>query len=281
MYASIRRFLVFSLALASQCTAQTKLIPEGWVQGRAPIGSLEEGSELLCANYSRHQWRVETESPDKIAIFDSEQEKSPTVAFPPHFVRTKEMLGKAIEFKAGDGWLIGFDAGEFGGGLWWSNADGSETKPLTGENVQVIVQRRKELLVLTGLAHLSMDQGTIYSYLPANKASQLVRVGDLGSAPGAATFQEDGALLIATERRVLKLMPDNRLRELYRNEDMAFYYPHSIAVDRRGAVFVGMRFYLLRLAPLSEGVYDAAWFVRTGCTKVKIKDFDCICIGES
>lgn len=35
-----------------------------------------------------------------------------------------------------DGWLVGFDAGEFGGGLWWYRQDGkfdvqlSSKKPL-------------------------------------------------------------------------------------------------------------------------------------------------------
>jgi hypothetical protein len=221
------------------------------------------------------------QSSHQIRILDSERETPAKIIFPPHFVRNKEMLGKATVIKAGDGWLIGFNAGEFGGGLWWSNADGSKTKRLSDENVQVMVNRGKEILVLTGLAHLGTDEGSIYSYLPSDHINPLIQVSDLGSAPGAAVLQEDGTLLIATERRILKLSPDNRLQELYRNEDMAFYYPGSIAVDQDGVVFVGMRFYVVRLRPRSDGLYSVVWYVRKGCTKVKIEAYDCICVGDA
>jgi hypothetical protein len=192
------------------------------------------------------------------------------------------MLGRTTVVEAGDGWLVGFNAGEFGGGLWWANADGSQTKPLTGKNVQAIVPRGKDVLVLTGLAHLSMDEGTIYSYDPAiGKTGDFVRIADVGSAPTAATLLDDGTLLFSTHTGVLKLSTDNSISKLYNDENMSLLYPNSIVTDQTGTIFVGMRFYVLRLERRSNGAYGASWFVRSNCTKVKVRDFDCVCTGKS
>jgi hypothetical protein len=278
-YTSLGTLLLVGLAAVLPCPGQTKM-PAGWTETRPPVGSIWQNSELLCANSSRREWRVQ--SSDQVQIIDSAKEKPTKVTFPPNLVRTKDMLGRAILVKAGDGWLIGFNAGEFGGGLWWANADGSQTKPLSGENVQVIAPRGEELLVLTGLAHLSIDKGTVYSYRPGNGTpGAFVRIADLGSAPGAAMLQKNGTLLIATDTRVLKLSSDNRLWELYRSENMGFFYPHSIVADQHDTVFVGMRFYVLCLKRRTDETYDASWFVQSNCTRVKVKDFDCICIGDA
>lgn len=279
MYANILTFLILSLAFNSKSGGLNEGMPEGWVRTQAPAGKIATNNTILCANFSNFKWQFEVQS-GQVRILDSSKEPA-RVDFLPRYVRTKEMVGRARVLRAGDGWLLGFNAGEFGGGLWWLSADGNTTKHLTRENVQAMVVRGKEILVLTGLAHLGMDRGTIYSYLPGDDASPLVLITDLGSAPAAATVLEDGSLLIAAHRRILRLSTDNRLQELYQNENVGIYYPRSIAMDPKGNIFVGTTFYVLQLQPHSEGPYDAAWFMPAACKKIKIKNSECICVGSS
>jgi hypothetical protein len=99
-------------------------------------------NELRCANYSTNEWHVSIDSGKVHVSRSSNPEQS---SFPPHFVRTDQMRGRSVVAKAGDGWLIGFDAGEFGGGLWWSSNDGREKKHLSNENVHAILPRGQEL----------------------------------------------------------------------------------------------------------------------------------------
>jgi hypothetical protein len=60
-----------------------------------------------------------------------------------------------LHFK--NAWLLGYDAGEWGGGLWLTNEDGSETKQILTDNVREMVRLDNGILVLTGLAHMSLD----------------------------------------------------------------------------------------------------------------------------
>jgi hypothetical protein len=275
-------FLAFMSALLGFGQAR---MPDSWVEVRLPPPADwdKENSEAHCANYSKHEWRVEIRPTNKLEVADSAKEKSTgQIAFPPRFVRTKQMVGRTIIVRAGDGWLLGFDAGEFGGGLWWASADGSVTKHLSTKNVHMIIPRGEELLVLTGLAHLVIDEGEVYSFQPAlGGASKFNRIADLGSAPQAATYSKGGAMLISTAKSVMELEPDNRLRKLYEEkEHMPWLYPTSIATDQTGAIFVGMRFYVLRLSPRDSQLYNASWFVPSDCTKTKIQGFDCLCVGN-
>src|SRR5579863_1071603 len=140
-----------SLGLASTLLsipvhAQILTMPTGWIATAEPRGPFEEHSKLMQANYSAHEWRVSVSS-GRLEITDkgNRDHDQAGLMFPPHFHRTKDMIGRAMTARAGGNWLIGFNGGEFGGGLWWASPDGKHTKLLTRENVQAFVQRGKDV----------------------------------------------------------------------------------------------------------------------------------------
>ena len=53
------------------------------------------------------------------------------------------------------GWVLAYDGGEWGGGLWLTNDDGSLTKRIVSDNVRAVVPIDGGILVLSGLAHLA------------------------------------------------------------------------------------------------------------------------------
>jgi hypothetical protein len=233
--------------------------------------------ELRCANNSKDEWHVSIDS-GKIHISRSEEHST----FPPHFIRTDQMRGRSVVARAGDGWLIGFDAGElFGGGLWWTSDDGREKKQLTREDVHAILSLGQELLVFTGLAHLGVDQGDVYTYKPAQQMpGELVKIANLSSTPNAALIERSGTVLIAAQTQVVALDDSNQVRVLVQNRGMGFLYPNSIAEDLSGNVFVGMRFFVLQLRQNPDSTYAPTWYVPHRCTKTKIEDFQCECIAR-
>src|SRR2546423_997777 len=120
--------------LLSTVHAQTLTMPAGWIATAEPSGPFEKDSTLMQANYSRHEWRVSVSS-GRLEITDDGQPRGHEEAvFPPHFHRTKYIIGRAMTARAGGNWLIGFDGGEFGGGLLWASPDGKRTKLLVGGN---------------------------------------------------------------------------------------------------------------------------------------------------
>jgi hypothetical protein len=119
--------LVLVLATALVAVAQETAAhvergrPEGWVH--AP--SSKDAPDLWqCARYGG-SWVVSKDR-DAIAIKELNIEKQKAVPVPRQLKLSKEMIGRRTILQTADGWLLGFDAGEFGGGLWWFSKDGSE-----------------------------------------------------------------------------------------------------------------------------------------------------------
>ena len=266
------------LAFGFSTRAQDLQLPSGWFAKTFPASNPQPNDDLLCANYSLDEWYLKIES-GKLRISLSLEEERP--AFPPRFTLTEEMKGKPVVARASNGWLVGFDAGELGGGLWWTSENGREKKKLSNENIHAIAPRGKELLVLAGLAHGATDEGKVYSYQSATQqAGNLDQIADLSSAPGAALVEKDGSVLIATQTRIVALDGSNQLRVLFQNNDMSLLYPHSIAEDAAGNIFVGMRYFILRLRRNAGGEYTPQWYAHNRCVKTVIRDSRCVCAAN-
>ena len=240
-------------------------IPAGWISTAEPSGPFEEHSKLFEASHSEREWRVRVSAPTgQLEIRDDgKRTHDEGSVFPPHFHRTKDMIGRAMTVGAGGSWLVGFDAGEFGGGLWWTSQDGKRTKLLTRENVQAFVPREKDVLVFTGLSHMGHDRGAAYLFRSTDDDGELTRIADLDSAPSAALLENNGSVLIAVSNGVVTLRPDGSVVRLYKHEEMPILYPNSIAGAENDAVFVGMRFYVLRLHRGADGKFESTWFERS------------------
>src|SRR5262249_10255619 len=147
-----------------------------------------------------------------------------------------------------DGWLIGFDAGEFGGGLWWFNRNGRDAKKLLPQNVHAIYKTPDGIFVLAGLAHLSQDTGEIDQFIETPDEISLRFIATLRGSPEASVMRSDGQIVVATMHSVLLVDHVGKVHELYKSgEDLV--YPTSVVVDGQGNIFVAMRFFVLQLVP--------------------------------
>jgi hypothetical protein len=86
--------------------------------------------------------------------------------------------------------LFNFDGGEFGGGLWFAG-DNRATQMLNRENVHGFVATSRGILVLAGLAHLTLDSGKVFIVPHAVKSQRDVKIlVELDGAPQAFTRRE-------------------------------------------------------------------------------------------
>ena len=269
--------IVFDVILISHCYAQTNGLPSDWIETMPPSEQISHGSSLACANYSAREWKVSL-TPRGVQVIDSSEEKVAD-ALPPNFVKTRQMRGHATTMKTADGWLVGFDAGEFGGGLWWSSENGETTKLLSEENVHALIPREDVVLVLTGLDHMGSNVGAISAYRPSSRTTSrsLTSIAELDSAPDAAAITENGDLIVVTQGSVLNFGKNNHVETLFHYPAMAALYPNSLVVMKDGRLFTGMRFYALELRPDKPHSYSAKWFVPSECRKAHVKNYDCVC----
>lgn len=279
MFRTFTSTLLFLVALATAACAQKTSAefgsnpPNGWIH--APSRERNDGL-WQCAAYGG-SWVVSNDG-GSIALrrFDPRREKQEPI--PPKVSLSKKMIGRRTFKPTSSGWLAGFDAGEFGGGLWWFSRDGSKTIELLSENVHAIYQINSTILILTGLNHLGLDYGHLYRFSDISDNVNVMSVAYLYGSPEASTVEAGGNIIIATPNRVLQVGPEGKVDELFKSGEH-LTYPTSVGVDTNGNIYVAMRFFVLRLIPQGSG-YNAEWLMPEQCRSFNLEKYICTCNGE-
>lgn len=271
---------VLTLLLTSLLTAATaggraeaQSLPTGWVIYPMPESN---SSVMQCANYSELEWSVSLSETGTAQIAPHPTTHGAgSSKLPPRVKRQKGMIGAESTFKLQNGWLLGFDAGEFGGGLWFADADG-KTQELSRERVRGFVGTQQGVLVFVGLAHMFQDSGKvlIVPYKITSKADLRTLV-ELDGAPQAVSKLSDDTALVITTQGISQISSSGVSKTLLRR-GFGSLYPNSIVSTSDSAIYAGMRLFVIRLVPES-GEYTEQWLVPDNCKHFRIRDLQCVC----
>jgi hypothetical protein len=246
-------------------------VPEGWVLFPKPK---DNSKESLCANYSRGEWRVETEN-GRIKISPNKRGDKDELAKLPGNVREYVEKNRTVGNGTGqihvepyeNGWLVGSDAGEWGGILTWYGDDASQKKELIKDNVRGIARIGNEVLVLSGLAHLSDDNGKIWKLGKDEKGEiKATLLKELGSQPQGFVVK-DKDLLVALNNKFLRISLSGETK-IFNETSFSSFYPNSMVMDSSGVVYVGARHFVARFVPDKEG-YKEEWLVPQSCQSLR------------
>lgn len=176
------------------------------------------------------------------------------------------------------GWLIAFGAGEFGGSVWWYPSPQQPGVRLFKGNVIDLLSVRSgdEALVFTGLGHLSYNYGKVWSFRPDDPRLRLREVHDFGEQPLAVAQSGGASVLVLTRTRLLEMSLDGNVDALC-SPDWGHAYPVSIAARPPDEVWVGMRYFLIRLRPWTESGCEPQWFVPADCATLVREEDKCVC----
>jgi hypothetical protein len=250
-------------------------LPAGWAI--APDRKQNPGL-WYCAGFGG-SWRIIKDKVGNIAIADQTKVNETQPRLPPNVKLSPNMAGKRSVLEVSDGWLIGLDAGEWGGGLWWFSRDGRTKQKLLSDNVKSIYNTSKGTLVLTGLAHLDHDDGSVYRFTDTADKISVRWLSKLGRAPEASTLDEAGDVIVATMNSILRVTPDGNVMRIFESEEHLIY-PTSVQVGHSGVITVGMRFFVLRLIPNDKGDLRGEWLMPQRCTTFKLSNNICGCTGN-
>lgn len=237
-------------------------------------------SELACTDFSSLFWSVSLKGgvPQAAAV-----EARPHVdSLPFRIAAGPDRQGDRYVEAVPGGWIVGFNAGEFGGGLWWFSADGAEsrrispetTRPVnpdeySPENVVGLPIVGGERLVLMGLDHMLLRFGRILRLVPDTVGWKLDPVATLESDPDVWVVDRD-RLLFLTQSGVWSTGPSGDVTRLYQI-DMASFSPNAIVRTRDGSLYIGLRHYVLKLAQ-SNSIWHETWFTPAACANVAMRD---------
>lgn len=175
-----------------------------------------------------------------------------------------------------DGWLIGFDGGEYGGSLWWyPTRPGAGTK-LWSSNVSAIEPGDPgTYVVLTGLDHLGLRQGAVLKVARTDGRWEIASNRNLDGRVWAHARRPDGWLAVtAGSISVISTGGDVR-RVIDLPETLAT--PTSVAIGPTGDVAIGRRLFV-SVIQAGHGNRES-WFIPTGCRRFENGSVGCRCRG--
>ncbi len=163
------------------------------------------------------------------------------------------------------GFLVGYNSGEWGGGLYWYARDGALVQRVLDENVVRIVPMGRRALVFTGIAHLVMDEGQATLLELDGGTWNVVHSLDLAGAPDAFLDEDDGSILVVSGARLVRVSNASKVEILHR-ASYDFWGPTSMVRGADGDLYIGSMYVVVRLRPLAVG-YAESWLAPTGATR--------------
>src|SRR5580698_8466222 len=114
--------LVSAQGVGQLSAQQPTDMPQGWYVYADEKLKNASASDARCFNYSRRNWQVTVEEGEP-QITERRKDQLETSILPSRLVHQQGMtrLRSATRFE--DEWLLAYNGGEFGGGLWLTNED--------------------------------------------------------------------------------------------------------------------------------------------------------------
>lgn len=251
------KILIFFLTLYNLCEAQ---VPDltNW-----KIDTLPTGDRIYPANHSQDNW-IFSKSGENWAIVRNnfKREKGDSFPFTPDFIdkNLKEIKGNRFVKKTSDGYLVGLNKGEFGGGLYFIKPDGLDGYEMAGYlNIHNIFEYNSKYFAIEGLAHLGGQRGQIIEIFKADTVWKYKSLTSLIEAPALITDYNNENIIV-TSQYILKFGKDLKVSEILKSP---FYwgmlYPSSILIDNND-LYLAMRQGVLKIKKF-DSTPEYEWFI--------------------
>ncbi|HKW00130.1 MAG TPA: hypothetical protein VJN96_09905 [Vicinamibacterales bacterium] len=202
----------------------------------------------------------------------------------------RDRAGDRWAVPVSDGWIVGFSLGEFGGGLWWFNRNGTTSRrirpgptapanpadPFRAENVLGLPTVGGEQLVLMGLDHLTGRSGRVFRLVQSKTDWTLEPVAVLDAEPDVWLI-DGNRLLILTESALWSVEPGGVVTQLHQSR-IGELSASAMVRAPDGGIYVGLRHYVVKLDQ-SNGQWRETWFAPSVCATVEMKENRCECGG--
>lgn len=165
--------------------------------------------------------------------------------------------GEGVE--AGDGWIEGFDVGEFAGGLFWFSKDRKKRAQIDERNTRIVAKTSKGIFAVQALLHLMFWYSDLVEVKPTAAGWTTRVITSLHLGP-RTVVQDSDRFLYSTSEYISTLETDGTQRELYRPDGYNLRL-NSMVVRANGDVWAARSNALLRLRRKGDATV-AQWFMK-------------------
>jgi hypothetical protein len=195
-----------------------------------------------AANYSNMEWSVSSAKDKTVATLNATATASKTK---PSFVPKAGRFSGGSDFaKVDDGWLVGFNQGEFGAALYWFGNDGKQSYKISDHQIVGFFSRKDGLYAIEGLAHLSLSRGSVIS-LHKGKTWEAKTAITLPFAPYAVSLRKDDSMVVTLSDALVCIGNDWKIQKQIDGKIWGGLYPHVSMLSKNEAkAYLGMRQYV-------------------------------------
>jgi hypothetical protein len=198
---------------------------------------------FYAANYSNHEWRVFTKDdmPHARLIDESSEKRADQPTFTP---AAGEYRGGSSFAVVDDGWLVGFNRGEFGAALYWFSGDGKDNYKISDHQVVDFVSLSNGIHAIEGLAHLGISWGSVIRVSRLNDGAhwEATSVAKLPFAPYAVSVRRDDTMLITLSDSLVSFDTNRKIQTLLHDAPWGGLYPNSSIIStNEQKLYIGMR----------------------------------------
>ena len=211
------------------------------------VPSLEEVKILNRTNTS---YEVYLNKKNKVnyRYFKYERVKGPNLPFRNIDTRFPEsdFRGKQVNLKGSNGWIVGFNHGEFIGNLYWFDDKGSIHKKIYEGNVSDIFAVNGEIYAIEPLGG-SIDIGAIIKIQQTNYNWEVIELCEFNTNPFCSVFTNNKFLII-NSKGIIEISNDCEFKNLvkYKRAWWTTLYPNSVVVQDN-YIYIGMRAGVLKI----------------------------------
>lgn len=235
------------LVLISGCaTPGLNQDPSHWIEINRPPPDSEEGYVFNSAtSRSMFYWWVSNRDGVVQASLDKYIISRHSPGF---FAKTEKFSGGKSFQKVSDGWLVGFNNGEFGAELWWFSKDGRESYKISNDQIQQFITSNNRVFAIQGLSHMGLSRGSFIEVKLEKGQWTAKQVKKLSQAPVAITKTPDGSFVIVLTDSVVTLDKIFHKKVIVDKTRWGTFYPSSVAFKSPHTVFIGMRQYVVEVS---------------------------------
>jgi len=169
----------------------------------------------------------------------------------PSFVPTADEFvdANAVQ-EVDDGWLVGFNQGEFGAALYWFSNDGQQKYKISDDQVVDFMRTPRGIIAIEGLAHLGISGGSLIEIArsPDTKLWRSTTIQKLPEAPEAFVRLSNGTLIVILSDSLASFSQDYAMTVLIKCADWGSLYSTSVAVSPdESKIYIGMRQFVVEV----------------------------------
>lgn len=256
----MKRLALVLLTAVGACLAADELPAEYehdvslWKQVPVPPRSPNEAYYLFFhrANSSNVEWTVERHEQKVSAVLSYGVVETPPSERPSFEMamplRSTPAVIPSQVLKVSDGWLAGYNRGEFGAFLWWFSADGKERYKVSDHQINAFIVHHGRIFAAEGLSHMGLDDGSLIEISQKSGKWTAETFIELPGCGDAVTVLKDDRFCIVTSSMLLAVSLTKKMEVLVPRAEWAYASSvNSIAVDAKSEnVYLGMRQFVAR-----------------------------------